>query len=95
MRKGGNTVLPTEQDFDIPITYRGVVYDAEQEIGTATAAAIAGRNRRTIINWCKKGYLTSRKIGGPRGQYEITIKDLIERLQTPGSAAPRNADDAA
>ncbi len=87
-------MLPTEHDFDVPVTYRGVVYDAEQTIGTATAAAIAGRNRRTIINWCKKGYLTSLKIGGPRGQYEITIKDLIECLQIPGSVPP-NADDAA
>jgi hypothetical protein len=95
MRKGGNAMLPTEQDFDVPVTYRGVIYDAEQTIGTATAAVIAGRGRRTIINWCKKGYLKSLKIGGPRGQYEIVIKDLIECLQTPGSAAPPSEDGAA
>lgn len=85
-------MLPTESDFDNPITYRGVVYDADETIGTATAARIARRNRRTIINWCIKEYLPSRQVGGPKGQYEITISDLIKVLETPGSKVRRTED---
>jgi hypothetical protein len=84
-------VLPDE-DLINPIEYRGVIYDADQQIGTGTAALIAQRNRRTIINWCLKGYLKSLKIGGPRGQYVIEIGDLVSFLQTP---TPTNADVAA
>lgn len=75
-----------------PVTYRGVVYDGNEIIGSNVAGMIAHRNRRTIINWCKKGYLPSTKIGGIRGQYEIVIADLIEVLQRPGTAAPKIED---
>lgn len=80
------------------VTYGDVDYDGDQRIGTGTGAMIADRNRRTIINWCKKGYLKSTKVGGPRGQYSFTIADLVTLLTTPGSAktqAPVNADVAA
>lgn len=83
-----------------PAEHKGVVYDGNQEIGTGTAALIAQKNRRTIINWCKKGYLKSTKIGGPRGQYVILIADLVSFLHNPGAArktepAPMSADVAA
>ena len=78
-------MLPSENDFENPVTYRGIVYDADQVIGSATAGAIANRNRRTIINWCQKGYLPSTQIGGEKGQYEIVIGDLIEVLTRPGA----------
>lgn len=81
-----------------PVVYNDVVYDGNQRIGTGTAALIADRNRRTIINWCKKGYLTSTKVGGPRGQYSFTIADLVMLLTTPGSTkaeTPLSADVAA
>ncbi len=78
-------MLPDETEFANPVTYRGVPYDADEIIGTAVAALIADRNRRTIINWCKKGYLPSKKIGGERGQYRIIIGDLITVLETPGA----------
>lgn len=68
-----------------PIIYRDVTYDGDQRIGTGAAAIIAKRNRRTIINWCKKGYLRSTKVGGPRGQYSFTVSDLIAVLTTPGA----------
>jgi hypothetical protein len=90
--KGGNTVLPSEQDFDNPVTYKGVIYDADQVIGSATAGRIAHRNRRTIINWCQKGYLPSTQIGGDKGQYEIVIGDLIEVLTRPGARPRVNVD---
>lgn len=80
-----------------PVTYNDVVYDGDQRIGTGTAGIIADRNRRTIINWCKKGYLRSTKVGGPRGQYSFTIADLVTLLTAPGStkpATPPNADVA-
>lgn len=89
MRKGGNIVSPNE-DLDNPIEYRGVIYDGDQRIGTGTAALIADRGRRTIINWCIKGYLPSKKVGGPKGQYVILIADLVNFLQVPG-AAPKSA----
>lgn len=94
-RKGGNKVFSDEPSN--PVTYNGVTYDGDQRIGTGTAAMIADRGRRTIINWCKKGYLRSTKVGGPRGQYSFTIADLVTLLTTPGSAkpAPLNADVAA
>lgn len=95
-RKGGNKVFSDE--FSNPITYNNVVYDGDQRIGTGTAALIADRTRRTIINWCKKGYVPSTKVGGPRGQYSLTITDLIAVLTTPGSTksrAPVSADVAA
>ena len=78
-----------------PVTYRGVVYDGNEIIGSNVAGLIAHRNRRTIINWCKKGYLPSKKVGGIRGQYEIIIADLIEVLQRPGTAAPKTEGVAA
>lgn len=78
-------MLPDE-DMINPVDYRGVTYDADQEVGTGTAALIARKHRRTIINWCKKGYLKSMKIGGPRGQYVILIGDLVTFLQTPTNA---------
>lgn len=78
-------MLPTEEDFDNPLVYKGIVYDADQVIGSATAGMIANRNRRTIINWCQKGYLPSRQIGGDKGQYEILIADLIEVLNRSGA----------
>lgn len=81
-------MLPNENEFDNPVEYRGTVYDSEEVIGTAVAALIAKRNRRTLINWCKKGYLPSKRIGGKRGQYNIVIGDLIELLETPGVVAP-------
>lgn len=84
-------MLPCENEFDNPVTYGGIVYDSEEVIGTAVAALIAKRNRRTVINWCKKGYLPSKRIGGARGQYHIVIGDLIEILETPGAAAPVSA----
>lgn len=90
-------MLPHENDFANPVDYRGIIYDGDQIIGTAVAGLIAERNRRTIINWCKKGYLPSKRIGGVRGQYSIIIGDLIAILETPGSSKPSpvNADVAA
>ncbi len=78
-------MLPDEDDPINAVEYHGVTYDADQEIGTTTAALIAHRNRRTIINWCRKGYLKSMRIGGPRGQYVIIIGDLVSVLQVPGN----------
>ena len=78
-------MLPDEDHIN-PVEYRGVIYDADQEIGTGTASLIARKHRRTVINWCKKGYLKSMKIGGPRGQYVIMIGDLVRFLQTPANA---------
>lgn len=66
------------------VEYRGVTYDADTEIGTSTAALIADVNRRTILNWCRQGYLPSTQRPGPRGQYLIVIKDLIDVLTKPG-----------
>jgi hypothetical protein len=96
-RKGGNKVFSDE--LSNPVTYNGVTYDGDQRIGTGTAALIADRNRRTIINWCKKEYLPSLKVGGPRGQYSFTIADLVKVLTIPGGSpkpqVPSNADVAA
>lgn len=86
-----------DNDYSNPIEYRGVIYDGDEVVGSNVAGIIAHRNRRTIINWCIKGYVPSVKIGGERGQYEIRIADLIEVLTRPGArdAVRRKKDVAA
>jgi hypothetical protein len=88
-------VLPHDNDFENPVTYRGVIYDGDEMIGTNVAGIIAHRNRRTIINWCSKGYLPSKKIGGERGQYYIKIVDLVTILEQPGVRTRPTEDVAA
>ena len=75
------------------IEYEGQQYDENQKIGTGLAAAIADRHRRTILGWCKKGLIKSKKMPGERGQYEIRLGDLIEALTKPGYEPPRQTVD--
>lgn len=66
------------------IEYEGQQYDEAEKIGASRAAEIAQRHRRTILSWCKKGLIPSRKMPGTRGRYELTIGDLVTALTKPG-----------
>lgn len=74
------------------IEFEGVQHDENEKVGTGRAAEIAGKHRRTILVWCKKGLIPSRKMPGERGQYEITVGDLIAALTKPGYEPPANVD---
>lgn len=66
------------------IEYEGTQYDEDQPLRVTVAAQIARKHRRTVVNWCKKGLIPSRKMPGERGHYEIKAGDLIAALTKPG-----------
>lgn len=70
------------------IEFEGVEYDPDAWIGTGLAAQIAGKHRRTVLGWCKRDAIKSRKMPGVRGQYEIRVGDLIAALTKPGYQPP-------
>lgn len=63
---------------------------------TKDAAQIAGRDRRTIITWIRRGMLPALKLPGGRGQYRIQRDDLeklVEHLDTPVPYVPQGEAD--
>ncbi len=64
--------------------FEGEKYVADEMIGTTLAARMAGKHRRTILNWCKQGKIPSIRMPGIRGQYEIRVGDLIAAITKPG-----------
>ena len=68
------------------IEYNGSEYDPDEIVGTGRAAEISDHCRRTVLLWCQKGYIPSKRMPGQRGQYKIRVGDLIEALTKPGAA---------
>ena len=64
--------------------FEGEKYVADEYIGTGLASRMAGKHRRTILNWCKDGKIPSRQMPGVRGQYEIRVGDLVAAITKPG-----------
>jgi excisionase family DNA binding protein len=54
---------------------------SENVIGTTEAAIIAGRHKRTVVAWIRKGMLPAKKLPGKRGQYLIEPEDLESFLK--------------
>ncbi len=72
------------------IEFEGEKYVADEMIGTGLAARMAGKHRRTILNWCKNGSIPSVRMPGIRGQYEIRVGDLVAAITKPGHEAHEN-----
>lgn len=64
------------------------LYDKDHELSTRDAAAVAKKNRRTIVAWINRGELAAMKNPGARGHYRIRWEDLHQLLHTP--AVPKD-----
>lgn len=64
------------------------LYDENHELSTRDAAAVAQKNRRTIVAWINRGELAAMKNPGARGHYRVRWADLYELLHTP--AVPKD-----
>lgn len=60
-----------------------VEYDPNEWLTTRQAADLAGKNRRTIVNWIRAGQLPAVRLPGSRGQYKIRKSDLETVLTQP------------
>lgn len=59
---------------------------SEQPLSTKEAGVIAGKHKRTIVAWIRKGLLPAMKLPGKRGPYLINREDLertVATLTTP------------
>lgn len=60
------------------------IANKQPEVLTTTqAAVIAQKNRRTIVDWIRNGYLPAYRMPGRRGHYRIRPQDLENVLQNP------------
>lgn len=72
------------------IEFKGHKLNEDEMIGTGLAAELAGKHRRTILNWCQNGSIPSVRMPGVRGQYEIRVGDLIAAITKPGHEPHEN-----
>jgi len=64
------------------------LYDQDEELDTRQAAAVAKKDRRTIVAWIHKGVLPALKNPGARGHYRVVWRDLYQVLHIP--AVPKD-----
>lgn len=68
------------------------MFDPNIPLTTTEAATIAGRHRRTVITWIRRGWLPAFKQSGERGPYSIKREDLEAFLKdryTPKPYVPQ------
>ena len=66
------------------------LYDQNEELDTRQAAAVAKKDRRTIVAWIHRGILPAMRNPGARGHYRIVWRDLYQVLHTP--AVPKEKE---
>jgi len=59
------------------------LYPQDHELNTREAAAVAKKDRRTIVAWIRRGTLPAMKNPGERGHYRVLWRDLYQVLHTP------------
>ena len=64
------------------------LYLDDEELDTRQAAAVAKKDRRTIVAWIHKGFLPALKNPGARGHYRVRWIDLYQVLHAP--AVPKD-----
>lgn len=67
-------------------------YADDDILDTAACADIAQKNRRTIIEWIKAGWLPATRGPGARSQYRILYSDL-KHLITPRKVEPHGLQE--
>lgn len=58
-------------------------YPRDEILTTKQCAQAAGIDRRTVVEWIRKGVLPATRRPGARGHYRITWADLWDVLHTP------------
>ena len=67
------------------------LYPRNHELTTNEAAAVAKRNRRTIVAWIHRGHLRAMQNPGARGHYRVRWEDLYQVLHLP--AVPKDSKE--